>query len=127
MDSEEDKRPEFKGQLLRESIAHSPFKGDGESVLFPFLVLEAKSEKGSDGFGSTQIQTAFAIRRLLILQHDLKSATGRESQWGSGPLVWFLAHRGETWRVAAAYVQVEEDVPHYVSFKSLSIATRRIV
>jgi hypothetical protein len=118
------KRPEFKRQLLWESIEHSPYKGGGESALFPFLVLEAKAEKGNCGFGNTQTQTAFAIQKLLKVQHGLKIATGSESQWGSGPLVWFLAYCGEKWHVAAAYVQAEGNVPHYVSCKFLSVATR---
>jgi hypothetical protein len=91
---------------------------------FPFLVLEAKAEKGNCEFGNTQTQTAFAIQKLLKVQHGLKIATGGESQWGSGPLVWFLAYCGEKWCVAAAYVQAEGNVPHYVSCKFLSVATR---
>jgi hypothetical protein len=126
LNSAEDKRPEFRGQLLWESIEHSPYKGDGESALFPFLVLEAKAEKGNCGFGDIQTQTAFAIQKLLKIQHGLKTATGSESQWGSGPLVWFLASCGEKWRVAAAYVQAKGNVPHYVSCKFLSVVTARI-
>jgi hypothetical protein len=64
-------------------------------VLYPFLLVEAKSEKGSPGFESIESQSAFPIRALLKLQHDLGAATESEIN----PLVWFLANQGEEWRV----------------------------
>lgn len=74
-------------------LRRSPFK-DGK-VLYPFLIVEAKSEKGSRGFDSIENQTAFPIRTLLKLQHDL----GATSENEINPLVWFLANQGEEWRV----------------------------
>jgi hypothetical protein len=77
----------------RQGLRQSPFS-DGK-VLYPFLIIEAKSEKGSCGFESIEAQTAFPIRTLLKLQNDLGSA----SESGLKPLVWFLANQGEDWRV----------------------------
>ncbi|KAJ5263549.1 hypothetical protein N7478_011154 [Penicillium angulare] len=88
---------------LRETIEVSPFKPEGKPLLYPFLIIEAKSSKGADR-GEVNMQTAFVIRRLLKVQLDLKLATGEENQWESGPLVWFLAWRGEIWEISAAYV-----------------------
>lgn len=50
--------------LVSEAIRITPFKQAGEPLLFPFLILEAKSAKGED-FHSIQLQTAFPIRTLL--------------------------------------------------------------
>jgi len=111
----EDKRPSSGGKFIGESIRTSPFRPDGEPVVFPFLVLEAKSEKGRNGFSDIEFQTAFSIRALLKLQEDLRKAAGDESEWETGPLVWFLANKGEQWRVAAAYIEIESGIQNYVS------------
>ncbi|KAJ5748240.1 uncharacterized protein N7511_009936 [Penicillium nucicola] len=97
---------------LREVMEVSPFEPEGEPLLYPFLVMEAKSSKGADR-GEVNMQTAFVIRRLLNVQLDLKLATGEETQWESGPLVWFLAWRGEIWEISAAFVN--ESRSKYVS------------
>ncbi|KAJ5726140.1 uncharacterized protein N7483_007497 [Penicillium malachiteum] len=89
---------------LYETLEVSPFEPEGEPLLYPFLVMEAKSSKGADR-REVNMQTAFVIRRLLNVQLGLKEATGEESQWESGPLVWFLAWRGEIWEASAAFVR----------------------
>jgi hypothetical protein len=89
----------------RKDIRHSPF-ADGK-VFYPFLVIEAKSEKGSPGFKSIESQTAFPIRTLLQLQENLAKSTGIKLD----PLVWFFANQGDEWRVYAAVV----DSAKYVS------------
>ena len=100
---------------LRETIEVSPFKPEGKPLLYPFLIIEAKSSKGADR-GEVNMQTAFVIRRLLNVQLDLKLATGEETQWESGPLVWFLAWRGEIWEISAASVTESENTStRYVS------------
>jgi hypothetical protein len=96
----------------------SPFRKDGDPLLFPFLVLEAKSEKGADSFGLIEMQTAFCIRTLLKLQADLHVAVGEQTSCLGGPLVWFFASKGEEWRLSAAYTASTEQTLHYVSFVS---------
>ena len=81
-----------------EGLRLSPFRNG--NVLFPFLIIEAKSEKGGPGFESIENQAAFPIRALLKLQHDLSSA----SRSGIIPLVWFLANQGDEWRVYGGVV-----------------------
>ena len=94
----------FEGNDLRDILECSPFNEIRDQVLFSFLVLEAKSEL-ADSFDAIEIQTGFAIKRLLDIQLKLQSATGERSQWQSGPLIWFLSRRGDEWLVAAAYME----------------------
>lgn len=98
-----------------EDIRSSPFRIDGDPLVFPFLVIEAKSEKSTDGFANNQVQTAFAIRELLSIQHELAQATNKGRECDGGPLVWFLSYRGEEWRVFAAYIHTTHDGRSYVS------------
>ena len=77
-----------------ETIRTSPFKEGVEPLLFPFLVLKAKSKKSSDGFGDIQTQTAFPILALLKLQEDLQ-AKASDIIPKAGPLVWFFGNRGD--------------------------------
>jgi hypothetical protein len=79
----------------RRVLTHSPFKD--RKILYPFLVIEAKSEKGSPGFESIETQSALAIRTCLVLQRDLETATGVSLH----PLVWFIAYQGDEWRLYA--------------------------
>lgn len=82
---------------LPHGLAHCPMR-DKEQPLYPFLVIEAKKEQDAPGFRSVEVQTAFPIRRFLMIQHDLRTI----SQGTLHPLVWFLAFQGEEWRVYAA-------------------------
>lgn len=43
--------PHSTGDRGLQDLKTSPFRQDGDPLLFPFLVLEAKSEKGADSFG----------------------------------------------------------------------------
>ena len=117
----EDKRAVAEGKMIGETIKSTPFRPGGDPLVFPFLALEAKSEKGKDSFSDIETQTAFVIRSLLELQEDLRRAAGEDSEWESGPLVWFLANKGEQWRVAAAYIEYQNGVRHYVSITLLCI------
>lgn len=109
-----DKRTPLSTRSLRDTVEFSPFNPGGEPLLYPFLIMEAKSSKGDDHM-EAQMQTAFVIRRLLKLQSDLKRAAGEESQWETGPLVWFLSWRAEQWSISAAFIECDsEDTIHYV-------------
>ena len=80
----EDKRQGAGGQMIRDSIKSSPFRPGGHPLVFPFLALEAKSEKSRNGFSDIETQTAFTIHSLLTLQEQLRIAAGEDSQWESG-------------------------------------------
>ncbi|KAF3402098.1 hypothetical protein F1880_009829 [Penicillium rolfsii] len=104
-----DKRAPVSERSLRDTVEFSPFDPDGEPLLYPFLILEAKSSKGNDNI-EAQMQTAFVIRRLLNLQYDLKRAAGEEWQRETEqPLVWFLTWRAEQWNVSAAFIECEPE------------------
>ncbi|KAF2177247.1 hypothetical protein K469DRAFT_809553 [Zopfia rhizophila CBS 207.26] len=87
---------------IRESIRITPFRDTAQPLLFPFLILESKSEDSSDGFGQIQCQTAFPIKALLELQYELQGKVINATC--PGPLLWFLGHRGDSWRVYGCYV-----------------------
>ncbi|CZR61916.1 uncharacterized protein PAC_11813 [Phialocephala subalpina] len=109
----EDRRVSSGGKMIGDSLRSTPFRPDGEPIVFPFLVLEAKSEKGRDNFSDIETQTAFAVHSLLTLQEDLRTAAGDDSEWESGSLVWFLAYKGEQWRVSAAYIDYLLGIRHH--------------
>ena len=62
----------------------------GDPLLFPFLILEAKGEKGAENFEHMEIQTQFPIRDMLQLQHQLTKLRGNTRDVRGGPLVWFF-------------------------------------
>ncbi len=97
---------------IGELVQSSPFRDESDPLLFPFLILEAKSEKSSSGFDDITIQTAFPILALLKLQRELKTHVNDEELDG-GPLVWFFANRGDAWRVYGCYM-TEETAVEYV-------------
>lgn len=80
----------------RPLLRHSPLVDEG--ILYPFLILEAKSEKGSPGFESVECQTALTVRTCLQLQKNLEEASGVRLD----PLVWFIGFQGDEWRLYAA-------------------------
>ena len=115
LDSPDKRHMETSNVILRESLEHSPFSAEPEPLLFPFLMIEAKSSSGADR-AEVHMQSAFCLRRLLKLQHDLVAATGEETQWATGPLVWFIGTRGEQWDLYAGFVEeTDSGVIRYVS------------
>lgn len=104
-DTRKDQRsPGINARLLHEELDPSPIDQPlcqlGDELLYPFLVLEAKSSTADCDWYSIQLQTAFPIRTFLQTQHRLKNAARSQQS----PLVWFLANRGEDWRVSIAHV-----------------------
>ncbi|KAL4949061.1 hypothetical protein BDW69DRAFT_188669 [Aspergillus filifer] len=87
--------PELTHLLAANPRVLATVNGDESDMFFPFLVLEAKSEKNSVGFESIERQTVFPIRAMLGLQRALQEA----SRIQTDPLVWFLANRGDEWRI----------------------------
>lgn len=110
-------------QPIRAVLRFSPFQDLGEPLLFPFLILEAKSKKGSDDWDSIEKQTAFSIRTLLKLQQELYHQTNDQPDWRDGPLVWFLSNKGENWRVYGCFTNVADEVSNYVRLLVVPTAT----
>lgn len=88
-------------QYLRNmQSSYSPFKS--LDVVYPFIVIEAKTAKASGAnWGSIRQQTAFVVRTCLRLQQKLVAETGGSHQ----SLVWSFANIGEDWRLYAAIPQ----------------------
>lgn len=105
---------------IEETLRSSPFRKGPDPLLFPFLVLEAKSSTSRDGFYQSQFQTAFPIYALLKLQQGLKSRA-QVSASEEIPLVWFFANRGEQWLVYACVVSNPE-MPEYVRAPLLNLS-----
>ena len=101
-------------KLVRDIIRSSPFRPEGDPLLYPFLILEAKSERGQDSFDSIEKQTSFPIRTLLKLQGELQQSCHYHPAWQHGPTVWFLANKGEEWRVSAGFIQSANEEQNYV-------------
>ena len=99
----------LRGKTIGESVRSSPFKDVSDPLLFPFLILEAKSDKSSNGFDDISIQTAFPTYALLRLQEELARQVNDDKLDG-GPLVWFFANRGDAWRVYGCYVTEETPI-----------------
>ncbi|KAL4795052.1 hypothetical protein BDV19DRAFT_180057 [Aspergillus venezuelensis] len=92
---------------LRESLETCPFVDESEPLLFPFLLLEAKSGKNGD-MAAIEMQSCFSIQRLLKLQYNLQHSV-RNSPASLNPLVWFLVCIGERWTVSACFVDYSDD------------------
>lgn len=105
--------PDLIGKQVNE-IIDQPLSQVGDPILFPFLVLEAKSSSARDSWHAIRMQTAFSIKTLLDAQHRLHSVVGARSKWETGPLVWFLANRGEDWRISLAYTEAVGAKPRTV-------------
>lgn len=101
-------RPFFASNSL--DITHSPI--EGRSILYPFLVVEAKREDNAPGFRYVEAQTSFPIRRLLKIQDDLRNAHCSNLN----PLVWFFAFQGEEWRLYAGTLKDSSVVVCVLSF-----------
>ena len=96
----------------------SPFGNAEDPLLLPFLILEAKAEKSCDSWDSIEKQTALPIMRLLQQQIRLQQIHEPRLEWEDGPLVWFLANRGNDWRLYAAYSDAKEEETNYVRHPS---------
>lgn len=89
---------------IRNAFKTTPFRSRQQSkpMIFPFLIVEAKSHKAQESFSDIQTQTALPIRALLDLQHGLWSH-GPSRSPKPEPLVWILAYRGSDWKIYACY------------------------
>lgn len=99
----DDKRAPVDGDRRRicDTIKVSPYNEESNRLLFPFLIIEAKSNKSGFDFHAIGIQTIFAIKQLLELQMDLRAASGKET---FEPLVWFIGYAGQFWDVSVCFL-----------------------
>jgi hypothetical protein len=99
-------------RLIEKVVKTTMYPDTGaEPLLYPFLLLEAKREKDSDGFQSVEVQTALPIRHALSLQlelHRIARTCGNGVEMSDEPLVWFFAYCGEDWRIYAAFKECHD-------------------
>jgi hypothetical protein len=100
-------------ETLRETVESTVLSHGGNSLLFPFLVIEAKSRNG-DSFNACNRQAALPILKMLKIQEDLQMKSQMTLEYG-GPLVWYIAFRGEDWRLSMCYISKMSDKSSYVS------------
>lgn len=100
--------------LVRDLLKRSPLSEDGDPLLFPFLVLEAKSGKSDNDWRSIKLQTSFPIRAFLEYQRNLQVATGQRSKWKAGPLVWFFMNKGEDWHLCGCVTEGSTQLVRFV-------------
>lgn len=105
-----------RGKVLS-SIKTTPFKHSPNHVTFPFFVVEAKSEESGHPFSEITPQVAFVISELLDFQKELFNAPMENSRYPGKPLVWYLAHTGQEWRVYITGIEErgEGEKPNFVS------------
>ncbi|KAI1411740.1 hypothetical protein F5Y13DRAFT_200725 [Hypoxylon sp. FL1857] len=92
-----------------EALEFTPFKSATNPPIFPFLILEAKSDSSRNGFQDIQTQTAFPIWKFLTLQRQLQL----KAECAEEPLVWFFGNRGSEWKVYGCYVDETDNRPRY--------------
>lgn len=118
-----DRRHAFSPKTVGQTIRTTPFRKDRKNVVFPFLVIEAKSETSQSSFSDIDMQTAFVIRELVALQEQLERAASGlgHAKWDAAPLVWYISYRGEQWRLHAAFPRPQGDVGAVVRCSSPTV------
>ena len=87
-------------RATKSELSHCPMIGTNEG-LYPFLLIEAKRGVKAPGWAAIEAQTAFPLRRLLMLQESLQRKAGVHLD----PLIWFFAYQGEEWRLYAGILR----------------------
>lgn len=100
---DEDDDPRLLHELLEPSPSENVISSTGDPLLYPFLVIEAKSGQAQKDWHSINMQTAFPIRAFLQIQARLQHAADPRGSFG--PLVWFFSYKGEDWRLSMAFMQ----------------------
>ncbi|RDL38191.1 Uncharacterized protein BP5553_05624 [Venustampulla echinocandica] len=104
----------------------TPFEERARPLIFPFLISEAKTERG-DSFDACERQTAFPIWTLLRMQEVLQARSNQRLTEQGGSLVWFFANRGEEWRLYGCFTDIEEyGTDQYTSYNILDLWTGRL-
>jgi hypothetical protein len=106
-----EKEPEL--ETIWETIDSTILNHKGKALLFPFLIIEAKSRTGAS-FEDCNLQTALPILKMLKIQEDLQKKSQMTLEYG-GPLVWYIAYRGEDWRLSGCYISEKLGGTSYVS------------
>lgn len=94
---------------------------EGNSLLFPFLIIEAK-KRDSASFDDCNMQSALPILEMLKVQEDMQRKSQMTLEYG-GPLVWYIAYRGEDWRLSGCYIS---EKPGPASYEIVTLWTGQL-
>lgn len=103
--------PEEQRVITQELIHSSPFSGIEDPLIFPFLLIEAKSEERGSFHGCC-VQSAIPIWYLIRIQEKLHEFKGLHEQ--GGPFVWYVAYKGDDWRLSGCCTVIEKGHVTYV-------------
>lgn len=93
---------------IRALLHEQPVRADsGMKLLFPYLLIEAKSDDAGYGWDQILFECAVATYICLEAQQRVRSTASNAgvSGWKSGPLLWLFTNRGADWRMYAAYLK----------------------
>lgn len=99
--------------LVQDFLQATPFHQRGEPLLFPFLILEAKSEEGK-GHRNCGVQTSLPIWGLLKNQERLSELSCSLEELGD-PFLWYISYLGDSWRISGCHVTITKAKKDYVS------------
>jgi hypothetical protein len=106
-------------KTIWETVESTVLNHKGNSLLFPFLLIEAKSRNGAS-FEDCNRQSALPILKMLKIQEDLQRKSQITLEYG-GPLVWYIAYRGEDWHLSGCYISDKSGGPSYASPTSIVV------
>jgi hypothetical protein len=104
-------------QTIWDTVESTILNHKGRPLLFPFLIIEAKSRNGAS-FDDCNRQSALPILKMLKVQEDLQRKSQLALEYG-GPLVWYIAYRGEDWHLSGCYISEKPGGPLYASLTPL--------
>lgn len=101
---------------IREMVECTVLNHKSGLLLFPFLVIEAKSERGEPNSACNR-QTAFPIWKMLKIQEELQFKSHQTPEYG-GSLLWYISYRGAEWSLSGCYTVEKDGKTCYVGLLS---------
>ena len=103
LNSHDNRTPLGEGwKKIRDTVDFT-FKDELKPLLFPFLIIEAKSGQSGFDFQAIAAQTIYCIEDILRMQLNLRTASEKET---FQPLAWFIGYAGQFWHISACYMHV---------------------
>jgi hypothetical protein len=100
-------------RTIGEMIQATVLNDNSGPLLFPFLVIEAKSEHGK-AHSDCDDQTAFPIWKMLKIQEELQDKSELQLDY-RGPLLLYISCRGDDCRLFGCYIGKKDGKKTYVS------------
>jgi hypothetical protein len=108
-------------QFVASKLQDQPVANNGEDIVFPFMLAEAKKEDG-DPWISVYYQSVMPIYTMLSVQWRLRSANFEMGyDFDFDPVVWFFAYLGQNWELHFAYLDTSCEVDAYFTHRMPSV------